>query len=216
MFRSSEAVSSREGVMNPTGSDIVARTSRTPKGHMMRTYSVATALGLILATATLTSCGLVPTSGGQRATPAAIAVPTTTTTTTPTTTTPAPPPPANVIIVPPAVQAPPSVVTQYQYPPVYGYPYGYPYGASPQYSSGSDADFLARLRVRDIVTPGDAIETAGGKQLCSNLGDGSNITTEANALRGSPYYYSNALAGYFAGEAIKVYCPRFSYQLKPN
>lgn len=176
----------------------------------MRTYSVVAALGLIVATATLTSCGLVPTSGGPRATPAASAVPTTITTTT--TTTPAPPPPANVIIVPPAVQAPPSVVTQYQYPPGYGYPYG----AYPQYSSGSDADFLARLRVRDIVTPGDAIETAGGKQLCTNLGDGSNITTEANALRGSPYYYSNALAGYFAGEAIKVYCPRFTYELKPN
>jgi len=52
--------------------------------------------------------------------------------------------------------------------------------------------------------------------VCTNLSSGSNITTEANALRGAPYYYSNALAGYFAGEAIKVYCSQFSYQLKPN
>jgi hypothetical protein len=28
-----------------------------------------------------------------------------------------------------------------------------------------------------------------------------------------PYDYSAALAGYFAGEAIKVYCPQYSYQL---
>ncbi len=72
------------------------------------------------------------------------------------------------------------------------------------------------MRVRDIVTPGDATEAAGGRQVCTNLSSGSNITTEANALRGAPFYYSNALAGYFAGEAIKVYCAQFSYQLKPN
>ncbi len=104
------------------------------------------------------------------------------------------------------------MITQYQYPPGYGYPNG----AYPQYGAGADGDFLARLRARAIVTPGDATEVAGGRQECINLGNGSNITAEANALRGSPFYYSNALAGYFAGEAIKVYCPQFSYELKPS
>lgn len=183
----------------------------------MGTRFVEAAFGVVLATVTLTSCGLVPSSGGQHSTPIAAAPPTAstapTTTASPATTTNAPAPPPAVIIVPPPVQASPSVVTQYQYPPGYNYPNG---GYPPYSSSGSDADFLARLRVRDIVTPGDATEIAGGRQVCTNLSSGSNITTEANALRGAPYYYSNALAGYFAGEAIKVYCSQFSYQLKPN
>jgi Protein of unknown function (DUF732) len=171
----------------------------------MHTHSVVTTLGLIAATVTMTGCGLVPSGGSQRATsttPAASAAPTTTTN--------APAPAPNVIIVPAPAPASPSVVTQYQYPPGYNYPYG----TNPPLSSGADADFLARLRARDIVTPGDAIEVAGGRQVCANLSGGSDITTEANALKGSPYYYSNALAGYFAGESIKVYCPQFSYQLK--
>lgn len=41
------------------------------------------------------------------------------------------------------------------------------------------------------------------------------LTTQANALQQAPYNYRASLAGYFAGEAVKVYCPQFSYLLKP-
>lgn len=162
----------------------------------MRTRTFATTLGLIAATTTLAGCGLAP------GTP----------TTTASSTTAAAPP---IIIMPPRQPQP---APQTQYVPYYNgyYPgYSYPSYTAPSYSgSASDADFLSRLRARDIVTPGDSAEVAAGQQVCSNLESGSSITPEANKLMGSPYSYSASLAGYFAGEAIKVYCPQYSGQLR--
>ncbi len=154
--------------------------------------------------ATCVGCGLTRAAAPPAPSVTAPAATTTTTTSAPTTTTAVPAPgPQTVIIVPPAA---PQVSTQYvPYPN---------YAPSSPYGSGSDADFLARLRARDIVTPGDALEITGGRNVCYNLRAGSTITPEANKLLGAPYYYKPSLAGYFAGEAVKVYCPEFSYQLK--
>ena len=106
-------------------------------------------------------------------------------------------PPAPVYVAPPQTQYVP--YTQYVSPP--------------SYSSSSDADFLSRMRARDIVTPGDAAEISGARAVCSGLSAGGSIHDEANALMDPPYDYPAPLAGYFAGEAVKVYCPRFSGQL---
>ena len=89
---------------------------------------------------------------------------------------------------------------------------------TPSYSSSgaaADADFLFRMRARQIVTPGDAQEVYGAHIVCQGLDDGNSLTTQANALQQAPYNYRASLAGYFAGEAVKVYCPQFSYLLKP-
>jgi len=109
--------------------------------------------------------------------------------------------PSNTIVLPAPPQ--PSTVTQYATP----YPYYTSTYAPPSPSSSSDEDFLARLKARDIVTPGDPTEIAGGQAVCTHIAQGSNVHAEANALMDAPYNYSAALAGYFAGEAVKVYCP---------
>lgn len=150
-------------------------------------------------------CGL------QRTAPATQAVAASPVTTAPTTTA-APsssraPEPRTVYVVPGA----PQVSTQYVPYPSPSYSPNY---TPPTYGSTADADFLSRLRAEDIVTPGDAQEVSGGRTVCYNLTQGSDITTEANRVMSAPYYYKASLAGYFAGEAIKVYCPQFSYQLK--
>ena len=97
--------------------------------------------------------------------------------------------------------------------PYPAYPYYPPSYSPPSYYSGSDADFLSRLKARDIVTPSEATQVATGRQICSDISAGSDIHSEANKLMYDPYDYSAPLAGYFAGEAIKVYCPQYSYQL---
>ena len=117
----------------------------------------------------------------------------------------------------------PSPQTQYLVPapaPLYVAPPPTPYVAPytkyvspPSYSYGSDADFISRMRARDIVTPGESAEIAGAHGVCSGMESGSTIHDEANALMESPYDYSATLAGYFAGEAVKVYCPQFAGQL---
>lgn len=88
--------------------------------------------------------------------------------------------------------------------------------ATSQYAVASqDSDFLSRLRTRDIVTPG-ASEVAGAHGACNALARGYSIHDVANVLTGAPYNYSASLAGYFAGEAVKVYCPEYSGQLSSN
>ncbi len=136
----------------------------------------------------------------------------TTTTSTPPTTTQAPGP--QTVFVVPAPAAPPQVQTQYVPYPSYSGGTNY----TPSYSSSgaaADADFLFRMRARQIVTPGDAQEVYGAHIVCQGLDDGNSLTTQANALQQAPYNYRASLAGYFAGEAVKVYCPQFSYLLKP-
>lgn len=66
---------------------------------------------------------------------------------------------------------------------------------------------------RGIVTPSAATRTAGGRTVCHQLNNGNTLTTEANKLPGAPCSYWDALAGYFVGEAVKVYYPRYSYLL---
>lgn len=85
-------------------------------------------------------------------------------------------------------------------------------GLRPSYGSGSysDADFLARLNARGITTPSASTRTAGGRNVCYQLSSGSTLTAQANQLLGAPYNYWDALAGYFVGEAVKVYCPQYS------
>lgn len=132
---------------------------------------------------------------------------------------PTPSAPPVVVVPPPAQQQPATQSPQTQYvpypaPPTQYVPYpAYPYYPPPNGYSGADADFLARLKARDIVTPDETTQIAGGRQVCANISAGSNIHTEANKLMNEPYDYSAPLAGYFTGEAVKVYCPQYSYQL---
>lgn len=162
---------------------------------------------LVAATAGLVAgCGGLGEQGSTARTVTAADAAATTTSAAPTTTTTAAAPAPNnqtVIVVP---QGAPSTVTQYQtVPPVY----------APSYGSGSysDTDFLARLNARGITTPSAATRTAGGQNVCYQLGAGSTLSTEANKLLGAPYNYWDALAGYFVGEGVKVYCPQYSYLL---
>ncbi|MEO6880208.1 MAG: DUF732 domain-containing protein [Mycobacteriaceae bacterium] len=97
----------------------------------------------------------------------------------------------------------PSTVTEYMTVPP---------APDPIYSS-ADVDFLARLNARGIVTPSAATRAAGGHNVCDQLEGGSTLTAEANKLLDAPYRYWDALAGYFVGEAVTVYCPQYSYLL---
>ncbi|PVY95893.1 DUF732 domain-containing protein [Actinomycetospora cinnamomea] len=124
-----------------------------------------------------------------------------------------PPSPPNVVVVPAPAQPPASAQTQYVPYPHYTVTYAPPPTYYPPSYYSADADFLSRLEARDIVTPSEGTRIAGGRQVCSNISAGSSITPEANKLMDEPYDYSAALAGYFAGEAIKVYCPQYAYQL---
>ncbi|WP_127782327.1 DUF732 domain-containing protein [Rhodococcus sp. X156] len=118
----------------------------------------------------------------------------------------APPPGTTVYVVP-------TGSTYTEYVPYPSYP---GYGGYPTYgSSYSDADFLARMRARDIVTPDDAVQVVGARGVCQGLSQGSGLTAAANELMDPPYDYSAVLAGYFAGEAVRVYCPQYTYLLTP-
>lgn len=160
-------------------------------------------IAVILSAATLAlgvaSCGLGDQSmpGTPVAADAAAAA---TTTPAPTVDTTPSAAPNQVTAAPPSG---PSTVTEYVTAPP---------APDPTYSS-SDVDFLARLNARGIVTPSAATRTAGGHNVCYQLAGGSTLTIEANKLLGPPYSYWDALAGYFVGEAVKVYCPQYSYLL---
>lgn len=93
-------------------------------------------------------------------------------------------PAPSVVVVPPQPAQAPAASPQTQYVPYPAYPYYTPPYTSPTY--GSDADFLARLNARDIVTPDASTRTAGGRQVCLDIEAGSSITPEASKLMGDP------------------------------
>lgn len=132
----------------------------------------------------------------------------------------APSPSPQTVYVMPGQQAPvaPSVSTQTQYVPA-PYPTYPGYGGYSTYTpqgnqgSGSDTDFISRLTSQRIVTPSEGQRTAGGHAVCNGLATGDSLTYRANLLKNEPYNYNNALAGYFVGAAVRVYCAQYSYML---